>query len=73
MEKRNMRGAESNIAPMPVGFGFMCITFRAVDRISMLYATNQEIDIVRKTVKRFCLRGTTVGESQTFGKIPNYF
>ena len=60
-----MGAAESSIIPMPMGFDYMCITFRAMSRIRMFYATKQEIDIVRETVKRFCPRGKSVGSSQT--------
>eukprot|EP00112_Aurelia_sp_Birch-Aquarium-sp1_P017316 Seg4.2 transcript_id=Seg4.2/GoldUCD/mRNA.D3Y31 product="hypothetical protein" protein_id=Seg4.2/GoldUCD/D3Y31 len=52
-----MGANESNIVPMPEGFNYMCITFRAMDRIRVFYATKQEIDIVRETVKTFCPRG----------------
>ena len=51
-----MGGAESNLLPMPMGFDYMCITFRAYDRIRMIYATEQEINLVRQTILQ-CMPG----------------
>lgn len=63
-----MGANESNIVPMPEGFDYMCITFRAMDRIRVFYATKQEIDIVRETVKTFCPRGNIIGNCKILPK-----
>eukprot|EP00112_Aurelia_sp_Birch-Aquarium-sp1_P020057 Seg508.8 transcript_id=Seg508.8/GoldUCD/mRNA.D3Y31 product="hypothetical protein" protein_id=Seg508.8/GoldUCD/D3Y31 len=52
-----MGGSSSNLLPAPMGFEFMCIHFTAPDRIKVIYANDQEINIIRETIMHHWSRG----------------
>ena len=55
-----MGGNYSNLLPVPLGFDYMVITFRAYDRIRMIYATDQEVRMIRDTITQHWPKGNSV-------------
>ena len=52
-----MGGNHSNLLPVPLGFDYMVITFRAFDRIRIIYANDQEINLIRETITQHWPKG----------------
>ena len=52
-----MGGAESNLAPRPLGFEYMCIAVRPSDKLRVIYGTDYEISIIRQVIKETWLPG----------------
>ena len=43
----------TNLIPMPEGFDMMTITFKKPNEIFVCYGTEEEISIIRETIKEF--------------------
>eukprot|EP00794_Sanderia_malayensis_P017978 gene17978-19775_t len=61
-----MGGETSSLVPKPLGFEYMCITFRTTDRIRLLYAEDRVISAVKEAILQHWLKGVQE-ETTKFG------
>ena len=52
-----MGGNQSDLHQVPMGFEFMCITFKSSDQMIVIYANDQEVNLIRETIEHHWTNG----------------
>ena len=55
-----MGSNQSDLHPVPMGFEFMCITFKYSDQMIVIYANDQEVNLIRETIEHHWTNGMVI-------------